>query len=104
MWLHTVADGDFNLVYAAGNVTVGSGRSSYGARLNFGDDSGALFGPGLLRPRTAEIHVVIRTHGPAIPGMVREQISTFNGGCEDGQPNEGLCDDVQFGVFLQRTP
>lgn len=93
-----------SVLYAAGNVTGSSGRSSYGARLNVGDDSEALFGPGLLRPRTAEIHVVIRTHGPAIPGMVHEQISTFNGGCEDGQPNEGLCDDVQFAVFPQRTP
>lgn len=91
-----------SVLYAAGNVTGSSGRSSYGARLNIGDDSGALFGPGLLRPRTAEIHLVVRTHGPAIPGLVHEQISTFNRGCENGQPNEGMCDDVQFAVFPQR--
>lgn len=53
-----------------------------------------LFGDGLIDSFEAEIHLVVRSHGPAIPGLEEEQISTFNGGCP---PNE--CIDVQFSVF-----
>ncbi|MDQ3972803.1 MAG: hypothetical protein M3276_00350 [Actinomycetota bacterium] len=42
-----------------------------------GDHSDALLGPGLTNPMPAEIHAVVRTHGPVIPGMVDEQIHTF---------------------------
>jgi hypothetical protein len=92
-----------SVLFAAGNVIGGSGRAGFGARLRTGDDSAALFGPGLTRPTQAEIHAVVRTHGPVIPGMVDEQIHTFNGGCDPGQPNEGHCQDLQFTAFRQRT-
>jgi hypothetical protein len=43
-----------------------------------------LFGPGLLSAQDAEIHYVIRYHGPAGAGdLLDEQISTINGGCLD---------------------
>lgn len=93
---------DASVLYATGNVVGGSGRTGFGARLRVGDDSGALFGPGLTNPTQAEIHAVVRTHGPVIPGMVEEQIHTFNGGCDPGQPNEGQCEDLQFTAFRQR--
>lgn len=35
----------------------------------------------LADPMGAEIHFVVRTHGPAIPDLVEEQISTLHGGC-----------------------
>ncbi|MGH3647369.1 MAG: hypothetical protein ACRDTM_09355 [Micromonosporaceae bacterium] len=44
------------------------------------------------------MHLVIRTHGPAIPGMLDYQISSFNGGCAPGEPNTGLCRNVQASV------
>lgn len=62
-----------------------------------------MFGRGLTNPTQAEIHAVVRTHGPVIPGMVDEQIHTFNGGCDPGQPNEGQCQDLQFTAFRQRA-
>lgn len=37
---------------------------------------------GLINPLTAEVHLVIRDHGPLIPGLVHEQIGTFGGGCD----------------------
>lgn len=40
-----------------------------------------LAGDGLTDPHGAEVHFVVRTHGPAIPGLVAEQTSTLNGGC-----------------------
>jgi hypothetical protein len=90
-----------SVLYATGSISGGNGHAGFGARLQVGDTSGALFGPGLLNPRGAEIHLVLRTHGPTVPGMVNEQLRSFNGGCDEGQPNEGLCDDVQFAAFAQ---
>ncbi len=93
----------FSLLYAAGNVVGNSGHAGFGGRLRTGDTTDVVMdlGPGLVNPRGAEIHLVIRTHGPTIPHMVEQQIHTFNGGCEAGEPNEGLCQDVQFAAFAQ---
>jgi hypothetical protein len=59
-----------------------------------------------------EFHVVVRSHGPADPDIVEEQISTFGGGCEVNvgpQPGEigdfpvpsapGECGEIQLYVF-----
>ncbi len=61
---------------------------------------------GLTNPAGAEIHLVMRSHGPLIPGRVPEQRSTFAGGCEEFLPPgveelaPGECSDLQFAVFL----
>ena len=63
--------------------------------------------PGLMDAYKAEIHFVVRDHGPYISGMKREMTSTFNGGCELGElpadPRLGkvgpiTCVDVHFAV------
>lgn len=61
---------------------------------------------GLLNPEGAEVHLVVRSHGPRVPGLVGEQRSTFAGGCVENlmpvwDPNleEGQCSDLQFAVF-----
>lgn len=84
-----------SVLYGAGNVVGSAGRAGFGGHLTRNDTDGALFGPGVTRPRDAEIQFRIRDHGRAIPGLVDEQTHTFNGGCEPGQPNEGQCEDVQ---------
>lgn len=61
-------------------------------------------GPGLQNVTGAEIHLVIRFHGPAAGGAALvEQLATFNGGCdnpEDGGDVDGDdCVDVQVVVF-----
>lgn len=38
--------------------------------------------PGLLDAMEAEIHLVLRTHGSMIPGMIDEMRSTFEAGCK----------------------
>lgn len=83
---------------ADGSVIPESGDASYSGALRKYDASSAILGDGMDFPETAEIHYVIRSHGAAIPGLVEEQITTFNGGCNPGQPNEGECADVQFAV------
>lgn len=60
-----------------------------------------LGGPGLLNAMKAEIHAVVRSHGPAlfdVPGGVRDQLTGFlDPGCQElGGPNE--CEDIQFAI------
>jgi hypothetical protein len=95
--LNPATEADF--LYAAGHVIGGSGQATFAGHRSVGDTEGSIFsGVGLLNPMGAEIQLIVRSHGPAIPGMTDEQISTFNGGCNPGEPNEGLCEDVQFSV------
>lgn len=83
---------------ADGHVIDESGTAQYSSRLPIGDVSEALFGGGLQNPLSAEIHLVVRTHGPAIPGKVDSMLYGVNGGCEGAFPNPP-CSDVQFAVF-----
>jgi hypothetical protein len=91
--------------YAAGNVVGGSGRGHFGGALRVGDTADAILGGPLTAPRAAEVHLIVRSHGPAVPGIIPEQIHTFGGGCdgESGGPPgaEGFaCFDPQFSVHI----
>ena len=99
-----------------GNVVGGSGNSTYASHLNVGQitnphpvlhgpDFFNLPNPGLTNPRGAEIHLVVRSHGPVIPGMNHGMFNSFEVGCTPGSSggagdggNE--CADLQFTVFL----
>jgi hypothetical protein len=89
-------DIESSALHAAGHIIGGRGKGNFAGYLAVGDDSGALFGPGLLQAKTAEIHLVVRGHGPKIPGLVDDQIHTFDGGCDDN-----VCGDLQFSIFQQ---
>ena len=92
---------EVSMIGAAGGSVAGSdGRAYYNSTLKKYDTNLAAFGDGLDNPLTAEIHYVLRTHGPAIPGMIEEQTTTALGGCLPGQPNEGMCKDIQFAVHV----
>jgi hypothetical protein len=52
-----------SIVFAAGHV-VGVNRVSFAGALGVDDTSAALFGPGLTNPDGAEIHLLVRDHGP----------------------------------------
>ena len=79
----------------SGRVITASGAANFGGRLNVGAMSEVLFGPGLTDPMTAEIHLIVRSHGEKIPGLVDNQIHEVGGGCEIN-----VCEDVQFSVHL----
>ncbi|MEH6537130.1 MAG: hypothetical protein V7719_12100 [Psychroserpens sp.] len=90
------------VLYATGHVIGNSGKGNFSAHLSVGDDSGSinsLFGlppAGGLQSGNAfgaEVHAVLRSHGPAVPGVVDEQINSYNGGCA-----------VQLGVFTGNIP
>ena len=86
--------------YAAGHVIGANGKGNFSAHLSEGDVSGVLGEGGpLTNPEGAEFHIVIRSHGPAIPGMIDEQIHTVDGGCT-GVPATDPCADHQVAIFL----
>ena len=80
--------GDF--LWGGGIVTGGSGKDHFGGHLRVGDASGSAFiefgmpeaAVGLLEPLTAEVFLLIHSHGPAVPGQVlKSQMTSFTGGC-----------------------
>jgi hypothetical protein len=84
-----------SVLYATGRVADVHGKAEFGAALKVGDTTHVLFGPGLTDADNAEIHMVLRTHGQALPdaALLQEQISSFDGGCP---PN--ACVDEQFAI------
>lgn len=104
------------LLYGAGHLVGQSGKGNFSSHIKVGDDTGSineLLGlpevDGLMEGNafTAEVHMILRSHGPAIPGQINEQISTFPGGCEvDFEPfteipdEEGECGDVEMSIHL----
>ena len=82
-----------------GHVIGSSGRASFGARFPAGRD-GTPWAVGLIEPRTAEYHFVLRTHGPADPDIVQDQISTPNANCSNfGGSGDYPCEDLQVVIF-----
>lgn len=81
---------------AAATLAGGTGKATFAGHVKPGDEPNFIdLGDGSLDdPLTAEVAFVVRNHGPALPGLVDEQLSTFNGGCP---PNN--CMNVQFGIF-----
>jgi hypothetical protein len=100
-----------SVFYAAGTISGGSGRATFAAHLRPGYPGPVdgvsvidVDGPGLLYPRTAEIHLVIRTHGPPIPGIVSGMLHSFNVGCPGSpvDPGPNTCMNVQ--VAMHKAP
>lgn len=102
-------------VYTSGGVVRENGTIRLRAFLREGDASGSMahevstaFPPtGLLDLEDAEVHLVIRDHGPAIPGKVYEQRSSFTGGCATSFPpfsafpkNQGECGNTFAAIHL----
>ena len=98
-------DVDGAAFWATGGLADKNGNATFTAQLNArelpsGDDQvmkDKTGGIGLMDTMT-EIHVVVRTHGKQIAGMVDKQISTLNAGCP---PNQ--CANEQFAVFEPLT-
>ncbi len=81
-----------SVLFATGRVISDGGAAYYGAHLSVGDTSGALFGPGLLFPSSAHVHLVLHDHGPADPRIVSQELHSFDV-CNP------TCVDIQFAVF-----
>lgn len=95
-----------SILHAAGAVPAGRGDAYFGARLPVRDTSGCQAEPhpcgkGLTKPMDAEIHLVVRSHGPADPDQVDAQLSTLHAGCEERGEEMDLerCPLVQGAAF-----
>jgi hypothetical protein len=87
-----------SVVYAARFVTGLTDTGNVTAHLESGppvDGVDVETGNGLASGNgfRAEIHLVVRTHGTTLPGMVHQQIGSFNGGCNPS------CTNVQAAMF-----
>ena len=60
-------------------------------------------GPGLTNPLGADVHLVLRDHGPVQSGNFVDQLSTYGGGCTEAPDGTGtlgdfVCTQPQFAV------
>ena len=96
-----------SLQLGGGEVVGLNGRADFSGYLAVGDNTGfyrlPMFpnmpdpAPGLVDSKGAEIHLVIRDHGPASPDPVilQEQLTSFPGGCTVSNP----CVNIQAAIF-----
>lgn len=104
-----------DVLYGAGNVIGNGAQAHFAGYKRVGDLNKSTFGIGLLDSKQAEIHLVVRSHGPLAAGYgdsignVAEAIGSFIGGCH-GIPwfadlgvipeEEGQCNDIFYSVHL----
>lgn len=94
-----------SLQFGGGYLVGVNGRADFSNYLAVGDNTGffLLFpnmpnpAPGVLNAKNAEIHLVIRTHGPASADLsiLNQQLTTFGGGCM-----VNMCANIQAARFL----
>ena len=77
---------DSQVTYGAGNIAGGSGRSTFAGSFRAGPIDGWLPGRSLEDPRSAEIHLVLNDHGPALAEYLPSMIHSYRGGCSDASP------------------
>lgn len=85
-----------DMLYGAGTVVGESGRATFSGRIRVGDASGSVQAPiglaanGLTDPYDAEIHFIVKDHGPKLSAYMPDMIHTLAGGCTDsGIPTAG---------------
>lgn len=90
--------------FATGRVADARGQANFAAQVDYGElpeGEDQIPFPDLDRPiwPGAEIHLVVRAHGSALPDPdgLMDQLTQFNGGCP---PND--CVDVQVSIHLAK--
>lgn len=102
-------EGDFCVMWATGHPIGPNGTGNFAANLHEGepwtlaepspDNGGAGPCGGLVNAETQPVLAVLRTHGPKIPTIVYEQMSTYLGGCADDENDPNFCIDQQIIIF-----
>jgi hypothetical protein len=70
-----------SVVFGAGHIVGNGDHASFAGHLKQNDTTGALFGPGLVDPMSAEVHLVVRGHGSILPRKMPAMIHSVDGGC-----------------------
>ena len=94
---------DEALIYnASGGLAGGDGTATFAGHASTGPvgpaDGSVVLSSGegsFDQPRTDTVTVIIRHHGPPIPGMINQQTGSFNFGC-----GTGGCKNVQSATFM----
>lgn len=72
-----------SIFWVTGKVINSQGNATFNGMIFENSPPGPVnFGPGLTSAADAELHFIMRSHGQPIPGMVDEQKSTLDGGCD----------------------
>jgi hypothetical protein len=103
-----------DVLYATGLVVGTDGSVTFKAELTAGGnyqsaneymDLPPAGGLNLGNSMSAEVHLALRSHGPVIPGMVDNQISSYLGGCStffdvftEIPTENGECGEIEFAV------
>jgi hypothetical protein len=111
---------DVDIGYATGQVVGTGGQLTLAAHLaeggslsGFPTEFGVASGSGLLDAFDAEVHIVIRYHGPKVTGLVGEKTHTFAAGCDYSAfggsivspaygtegPTPYICEEPFFAIF-----
>lgn len=102
-----------DLGFADGAIADQQGRAQFAAFQPVGKLAKAWFGTGLVHPK-AEIHLVLRDHGPLQLGLERPMLTSFRAGCSaesvpetlpetarnDGYQGYYDCFNLQTVIFL----
>lgn len=92
-----------SIVYAGGGLSDANGLGNFVGRLHptrSGISTERLFGHGLLEPKRAEIHVVVRGHGYPQADDIFAAVGSFAGGCNAENTHPLPCEDQQFAIHL----
>lgn len=93
-----------SVFWATGGIVGQNGVGHFQAHLEEGvlpsGPGQVAFGPGLLDAQSAEIHYVLKYHGPASsdPAILQKQVTTIYGGCIGG-PGQGPDPVVGHQIF-----
>ena len=104
---------EVELLNAAGGIIGEDGTATFSAYLKEGENSESInetifglptFG-GLQDAMRAQVTMVLRSHGPAIPELIADQISSHQGGCNvnfdpfsEAPDEKGECGDIIFAI------
>jgi hypothetical protein len=101
------------VMFASGRVVASDGTATFAARLKVGDGSGCVTIPidvntsgsalypcnPLVSTVGPHVHVLLLDHGPAIPGLISQQLHVYGAGCN----NFGLDNGPNTCALVQAT-
>jgi len=84
-----------------GHVIGNNGKINYGGRINEGQTKDLWYGVPLVEVDNSVLLVIAKSHGPAIPEILDEQLSTLEGGCNGDGPDPDLpCYEFLWSLHL----
>lgn len=93
-------EAEIAMLFADGAMSASDGEASFSAVLPVGRQLGEwVLGSGLADAAAAEVHLVVRSHGPIDTSRLYEQLSTYEPGPIMGGTCE-VCQDHHFAVHL----